>query len=212
MKMRTGFVSNSSSSSFLVAYDDFSVFDGLKGVNGYEDFRLDAMEPEADEDLREFFRGKLGREASGYEFGIEFHRQMMQYHQELVHEEAPSPQLFIERTRCHIKKWMRGDLGKCPKEAQQIVEDVASLTRRRVESSDKNERKSLYMQIQDKCQVFSEIMLNTVKPLWKYVHLVRYADDDGAIGDYMEHEFMERVKSYSNQRRKTCCVSTLCEH
>lgn len=49
MKLRTGYVSNSSSSSFLILYKDLKDFDQLKAVRGYGTFIEDLQDPKSKE-------------------------------------------------------------------------------------------------------------------------------------------------------------------
>ena len=59
MKIRQGFVSNSSSSSFLIAYRDMKDFDRFSSFKGFDIFKKDMEEAEEYDAVKEFLAFKL---------------------------------------------------------------------------------------------------------------------------------------------------------
>ena len=157
-------MSNSSSSSFLVACNGMDAFDFLAQDNGYKAFMRDMSDGQDDEKIREFLQEEFEHiitrysryaDKSGFWKGVYDADPSLQFEkimQDLKVDDANVLDLIkkgkeIARTESYY------DLGALPVQ-------------------------------------FADAVLNGAKDKWRILAVLHYSDDDGHFGDYMEHEFM----------------------
>lgn len=165
MKSRFGYVSNSSSSSFLVACDDMDVFGFLALDRGYDAFMRDMTENGDDKRIWEFLRDEFEHiiirysrytDKSGFWKG--------------VYNADPSLQ---------FEKIMR-DLNVNDQNALDLIKKGKAMAETAMD----------YDNLDELSARFADAVLRDAKDKWKILAVLHYSDDDGYFGDYMEHEFM----------------------
>lgn len=184
MKTRSGYVSNSSSSSFLVCCNELSEFDFLKefGKKYYNQFMNDLKDEGhlADDKIREFLADEYERTLYEYRQWLRY-RHDKSYTMRTLYEDYADPALRLAMT-CHR-------LHNDSDEVKQIVQDGVDLARASVpEVQEWYDGKVAEMAVK-----FAELLLAEARKSWKIVSEFSYADEDGEFGSFMEHEFMGEV-------------------
>lgn len=173
MKTRVSFVSNSSSSSFLVSFNDFKAFDFLKESRGYETFSKDVEQNENNyERVKELLVNLFEKTVYNYEWYLQSKKRKTLFFDEI------NPMIgFISICR---------RLHNDNKEVYKIIEEAIEIAKQSVEKN-----QSIFdSNINALAQRFAELLCEEGKKHWKKMAVVGYADDDGYFGEYMEHDFM----------------------
>lgn len=179
MKTRFGFVSNSSSSSFLVMYNDLSDFDELKQICSgelKEEFGVffgDVKDCQV-KDAMYFLSSLYGLILREYALDRDFDFN-------LGFEKLPQEKFDA------ICKTMNCDIeGIKP-----IIEKGIAL----VEKYDSYDMLD-FDDIEELGNAFAKAVFATAKLKWKYFSSFSYSDEDGDFWSYMEHDFMDYVDEY----------------
>ena len=181
MKRRISYVSNSSSSSFLMCFNDRADFNSLKhSRKGYgrlmSDIDLQFGRGETDEsELLEFLAREFDYVVDGY------------VDSKVYDEEWHQRRKDIQATYRFICE----ELGLDTADAQNLVDKAKSM----VDEWDKTRNQKTYLRGLDTkgldklSKDFAAIALDKMRGRWNHLFLVEYEDhtDDG---DYMEHRFM----------------------
>lgn len=181
MKTRLGFVSNSSSSSFLVMYNDLSDFDELKQLcsaelkKEFDVFFGDVKDNQTKDSWTLYFLsslyGLILREYAldrGFDFNLGFKKH---------------PQEKFDA----ICKTMNCD-----------VEGIKPIIEKGIALVEKQDRYDMldFDDIEELGNAFAKAVFATAKLKWKYFSSFGYSDDDGDFWSYMEHDFMDYVDEY----------------
>ena len=179
MKTRFGFVSNSSSSSFLVMYNDLSDFDELKQICSAElekEFGVffgdvkDCPVKDAMYFLSSLY-GSILREYAldrDFDFNLGFEK--------LPREKFDA---ICKTMNCDVE-------GIKP-----IIEKGIAL----VEKYDSYDMLD-FDDIEELGNAFAKAVFATAQQKWKYFSSFSYSDEDGDFWSYMEHDFMDYVDEY----------------
>ena len=170
MKARIGFVSNSSSSSFLVSYHTIRDFDALKSEKkGYKRFIKDVLEHEDNtEEIKRFLARKFDDVVNGY------------YHYVTYGDNfCESSDILGEF------KSLCADMNCDSEGIMKLAEKAKAL----VESCDPNASSSYYKgeKYEQLEHAFVESAYAAMKQYWNHMSAFSYSDD---VDSYMEHEFM----------------------
>lgn len=183
MKCRFGYVSNSSSSSFLVCCNDRGVFDWLKGEDGvdksyYDCFKNDMenAENQSDKKILEFLKNKFYSILYEYEWYLENKDKRWYYREEM------NPVLDFVSV-CHK---MHNDSDVVNK----IVKLAVELAKKQVEENGYVSSDEVMDGYADQ---FAQLLLDEGKKHWKHISTFGYEDDCGDFGGFMEHNFMGLV-------------------
>lgn len=184
MKTRNGYVSNSSSSSFLVCCNDLAEFDFLKslGKKYYNSFIRDMNmdDHHGDDRIRDFLANEYERTLYEYRQWLRY-RHDKSYTMRTLYEDYADPALRLVMI-CHR-------LHNDSDEVKQLVQDGVDLARASVpEVQEWYDGKVGEMAVK-----FAELLLAEARKSWKIVSEFSYADEDGEFGWFMEHEFMGEV-------------------
>lgn len=187
MKTRSGYVSNSSSTSFLIAYNDIGVFECMKNERGYETMmkwiKNDGV-PTSDE-ISEFFRELV--ESFANEYGESYYMELHPEKKRLFYYSSINWTLSDE-----IGKYCLGD------DIDSLVEDFASSVKKTVENWGDDEEFYDWMvseKIEDVIDMLVIQIVNAVEKKWKHVWKTEVEDSDD-FGYYMEQKFMPYVISH----------------
>ena len=184
MKTRNGYVSNSSSSSFLVCCNDLAEFDFLKslGKRFYESFIKDMNSDEnhGDDCIREFLSYEYERTLYEYRQWLRY-RHDKSYSMRTLYEDYADPAIRLALT-CHR-------LHNDSDEVKQIVQNGIDLSRATVPE----QREWRDTQISELAVKFAELLIAEARKNWKIISEFSYADEDGEFWSTMEHEFMGEV-------------------
>ena len=172
MKTRNGFVSNSSSSSFLVMYNDFGAFDFLKESRGYETFIRDMNNDEnkTDDRIREYLCEEYSHILNSYRWYCDRKKRGRL----LSFDKNPLLEFSGVVHRIHADG----------EEVKGVIDEGVAL-------SDGVAGTDVFMDWEKESQLaqkFADILLKDARKNWKHISVFEYSDDDG-VG-YMEHEFM----------------------
>ena len=189
MKTRSGFVSNSSSSSFIVAYDDEGCFSFLKGIGGrggvyYSQFMSDVARNVDDakalaEHLQEDYRMAVD-DCWGY---LEEEGNDAGYR---LYPSDPMDNLLADARR----------LGVDSEAVRNVVERGAAHAR-------EMHAQGMYTDgsvVEPLAVAYSDAMLLALLGKWAHVSVIGYADENGDFFSHMEHEFMRDVEEAANGR------------
>lgn len=187
MKTRSGYVSNSSSTSFLIVYNDISAFECLKTEIGYEIMmkwiKNDAT-PTSDE-ISEFFHDLV--ESFANEYGESYY--IMKLHPE-------RKRLFY----CSSVNWdLSEEIGKycLGDDIDTMVTDFESSVKKIVENWGDNEEFYDWMvseKLEDVIDMLVIQIVSAIEKKWKHVWKTE-VEDSGDFGYYMEQKFMPYVIS-----------------
>jgi len=180
MKTRASFVSNSSSSSFLVLYRDKDAFSELRHQEGYRTL-IDDLGDSDDGEIEHFLAGKFS---------------IAMYDASEIERDA--------REGMPVRSWrmdsrnglnaLASSLGGLTDETRKCLADglEAAKALGRLPYDDPG-RRELHDVLDALKQKFAKSMLAKAREAWPHVCVLTYADEDGEYGNYMEHEFMPLV-------------------
>ena len=193
MKTRNGFVSNSSSSSFLLVYNDIGAFAQFKESQGYEYLE------------RELNRGKKRKKAVSEESDSieQFFTELVEsfageYGEYLYANSHPDKRRYYY---CDCVWSLEDELKKynLDESVQSGIDGLVKLVKNVVENWDISEDLCDW-KVVDKCHDIIDMLvlqiLNSIENNWKYVSVFEVGDDSD-YGGYIEHTFMPRVISKS---------------
>lgn len=170
MKARIGFVSNSSSSSFLVSYHTIRDFDALKDEEkGYERFIKDVLEHEDNtEEVKRFLARKFDDVVNGYYHYVAYGYNFCEW----------SNILGGFKKLCEDMNCDSEGIMKLAEKAKALVDSCDS------NSSSSYYKGEKYSQLE---HAFVESAHAAMKQNWNHMSAFSYSDD---VDSYMEHEFM----------------------
>ena len=180
MKIRTNYVSNSSSSSFLVAYNDISAFDSIKKYKGYKEFISD-VEGEACDDeskVKDFFVNKYHEILDSYMWNVRDRNILWK-------KESPTDEFK----------------ALCRKFGCEDDEDVQDAYIEGVQNVELNAEAYCtgayydYDEFEPLATKFADLLYEKMKQKFKNVSSFSYSDNDGDFYAYMEHDFMQALAS-----------------
>ena len=214
MKIRSGYVSNSSSSSFLIIYNDMSDFIKFSQFEGYEIFVNDALKAEFDEDktlrktifshvatmvrddLYTFMNSILYKTSEWFD---SYTNDTYDFVNDSNFESEHSKLLDIARKnvdeliKALIKRFGKRKINKIlesrGKEIYEFFKDNPQ------DFSDFSDLTRIYFdklyesEFSDAVNKFTEEIIDEYKKLGKKIILLRYYDEQKS-GSYMEHSFM----------------------
>lgn len=187
MKTRSRYVSNSSSTSFLIAYNDISVFECMKNERGYETMmkwiKNDDV-PTSDE-ISEFFRDLV--ESFADQYGESYYMKLHPEKKRIFYDYRMYWTLSEE-----IGKYCLGD------GIDSMVEDFASSVKKTVENWGDDEEFYDWMvseKLEDVIDMLTIQIVNAVEKKWKHIWRTE-VEDSNDFGYYMEQEFMPYVISH----------------
>lgn len=172
MKQRGGFVSNSSSSSFLLCYNDKSDFDVLKNYEGYETF-MDDLAPGNEQAIVEFLHDQCESDLYSYRWYVES-------------KNRGSISFVFHRDASLELSEMCEKLGCQSEEINNVIKEGTDLIEKDCENLD-------YDGISKIATKFAKLVYDGIKGKWKNLGIVGYSDNDGDFHGYMEHEFMSGI-------------------
>ena len=171
MKTRNGYVSNSSSSSFVVCFDDKKVFDFLEGENKYYETFMNDIDSESNSE-----------ESKLVEF---FHDYFIHILYNVEHRRRYPDIKWWGRTPEEEFKDICEPVGAYNETAKNLFNEGVEKVRECAKEND------LIGWRADKtaCK-FAHLMIDEIRRKWKNVRVFGYSDEDGEFWSFMEHEFM----------------------
>jgi len=202
MKIRTGYVSNSSSSSFLVVCKDSSVFDKFRDFNGYSNFIRDFNEKENVNNHPE-------------DLIADFIMNEMYSHFEIFVSRAKGKYLDDEFMKiiqwydlCQFFSYQEPELRKCRDEISVLGEKFVKKMKNnpKFDWLDKNYNKfhAQYLEIEDRAHDIAKKFLESDNVKGWIIKSLVYADET-AEGSFMEHQFMPFMMSCPERDMLVLC-------
>ena len=187
MRSRFGYVSNSSSSSFLLAYDDLGQFDCVKKTRGYGSL-LPLLERgnASEEEMVSFMEDYVGD--CIYEYAdSEWHNpRMAKDHGWLARRYEWS--LVEHLMKCGLDK------SYAP-----VVKELEDAIGRHVREIDHPTYDYELDRFDDMERMLALVMVDCLMKRHSRFAVVEFSDEDD-FGSYLEHEFMPGLMSYSEER------------
>lgn len=177
MKCRFGYVSNSSSSSFLVCCDKIDSFDWLKSDDeGYESFLFNMQHEDnkSDQKIRQFLFDEY------MDVLYEYEHFLLYKEKSWFHEQNVDPLLRLVSI-CHK---LHSDSKEIPELIKKGMKTVEQSLESEAECEDVLEELALK---------FANILLLEAKKHWLVISTFSYSDECGDFGSHMEHEFMYEI-------------------
>ena len=178
MKTRTSFVSNSSSTSFLVGYNSANAFDGIKNVKGYNVFMKDIK------DKRNMTSDEVFKFLESH-----FENLMMDYDNYLHFKdthwgEDPKGDCDLICKKMHCS-------GLALDRINFIVAKGMMITENFQDKSNKSYGYEAYCsELYRLSMEFAALVQSEAVHHWKHLSSIEYSDNDGSLNSYMEHTFM----------------------
>jgi hypothetical protein len=175
MKTRNGFVSNSSSSSFLVMCNDDGVFDCLKESKGYKTFIGDV-------------RSNINDKSRIIEFlADEYCGILDEYAWHLRNRDRRFSDNNVKPFELDFADICRRVHNENPK-VNEIINEGARLEEEAVKDEEKGYAD--WGRIEELARQFAELLYEEAVRHWSIISVFGYSDNDGDFWDYMEHDFM----------------------
>lgn len=187
MKTRNGYVSNSSSTSFLIAYNDIGAFDRFRETRGYEyleshlncDRKYKEIAGDEDKNIEAFFNELV--EGFAGEYG--------EYLYAKSHCVYTDGMWSLED---ELKKYMLDDTVCFG--AKGLASSVEAIVGQWDDSEEMRDWK-----VAERCKDVIDLLvlqvLESVRAKWRNICLFEVGDDS-EYGDYIEHTFMPMVISH----------------
>ena len=179
MKIRSSFVSNSSSSSFLLAFNDKSVFDFLKEDQGYKAFiqSLENKDSVSEESICDFLSEQYMHVY--YQLDIYYHFDIRERYGSACRDEKDAAEELTEDL---------SRIGGLTDKAKGLIDQCVATAKSGGDDTDIN---NLAMQ-------FADEVYGAIKDKWKNLSAFGYSDNDGEFWAYMEHDFMYHVSLHES--------------
>lgn len=187
MKTRLGYVSNSSSSSFLLAYDDLKQFDCVNKTRGYGALLpLLKMGNASEEEMVSFMRGHIG-DCIYMCADKEWNNQHM----------AENHGWLARRYEWSLVEHMM-KLG-LDKSYAPVVKELEDAISRHVQKFDHPTYNYDLDKFDDMENMLALVIVDCLMKRYSRFAVVEFSDDY-EFGSYLEHEFMPELISYSEER------------
>lgn len=174
MKTRTGYVSNSSSSSFLVMCNDDGVFDCLKGSKGYETFIGDVRRHINDKS------GIIGFLADEYCSILD----------EYAWHLGNKGRRFSDKDANPLELGFADMCSRIHNENPKVNELIEEGARLEEEAVKEGEGYADSERMEELSRQFAELLYEEAARHWSVISVFGYSDNDGDFWNYMEHDFM----------------------
>lgn len=187
MKIRNGFVSNSSSSSFLIVFKRVEVFNKFKLFNGYEKF-INELRSYNKSDVKNFFYYTLLSSFDDEMYSSKEDISAFQIEMQSVSSLRFSIESILRKKIDELKFKDAFDLSEKIYQKKKELElsgmksfEITNLLRR-----------SFMNDVTKECKKISNVMLEELEKSDFNFCVLNY-EDDSEFGSYMEHEFMPMV-------------------
>ena len=192
MKTRDGYVSNSSSTSFLIAYNDIGVFDQFRKIRGYEylenhlnfDRKYKEIEGDEDKNIDAFFTELV--EGFAGEYGEYLYAKSHPYRSRGFYCSYSDDTWSLED---ELKKYMLDDIVYSG--VKGLESSVEAIVRQWNDSEEICDWK-VVEECRDVIDLLVLQIVESVRAKWKNICMFEVGDDSD-YGDYIEHTFMPMV-------------------
>ena len=207
MKTRFGYVSNSSSSSFLVCCNDVDCFGFMRTGEGHDNeshmtFTRDVNDPEHRDDanVREFLAEEYKSVMYQYEYYLEYKDK--KWYINMMGGVVVNP-LFRFASLNGKLGCNNPEVSALESEGPKLIDDF---------KAGKIGENAVWEAIAEKAEKFADLLLAEAKKKWRIVSAFGYSDEDGDFWGYMEHEFMGELAHCEQEHFGEYSVVTRNEH